>query len=616
MGTGVVTIGNNAFDTCKKMKSITLPATLTTIGGTAFASTGLTTISIPASVTSIGENCFGWNSLTKIILEDGDQPLAIVNGYYGTFRDQGADYSLYLGRNLQYDNLDGSPFYNATSVTIGSKVTSLKPSELRNNKLMSVQVPWQTPIDIEENVFSEITYQSGKLLIPGGTKAKYAAATGWKNFFTVETWSLLVTLKASAHGTISTPYGSASNGNTVQYNQPKNEPIVYTLTADNGYRLSKLTDNGTAVSPLPTLGTAQSREIGSTEESVTLSATFVPVNYTITYDLAGGTMPSGVTNPSTYNAETATFTLNNPIRNYYDFAGWTGTGLTSPTKTVTIAKGNVGNRSYKATWTPKTYSVSITGAGVTASNYSPKYGQSVTITIEEDPDRTLVSLTVNGTDVTDQVVNGQYTITNVSSNIEVVATFRSTKEFITMTNEYAVFSCPQDLDFSYNDLAAYIVSGVNKNTHQILMTRVFDVPAGTGLYLIGTPGQTYKIPYSESSSIYMNFLVANLTQSTISATSGSYTNYALETQDGAPIFSPISGSKTLQAQTAYLQVPTSFIEAGVKMSIILEEDLIDGIEDFYMDNDADATIYDLSGRRLSKAGRGINRVNGKKILVK
>ena len=266
-----------------------------------------------------------------------------------------------------------------------------------------------------------------------------------------------------------------------------------------------------------------------------------------------------------------------------------------------------------ATFQRQTYSVSISGAGISVSTTTPKYGDNVTVTIDNDPDRTLVSLLVNGQDVTAQVVNGQYIIRNITGNVTIEATFRSTKEFITMTDEYAVFSCPQDLDFSESNLCAYIVSGVNKNTHQVLMTRVFDVPAGTGLYLIGTPGQTYKIPYSESYSIYKNFLVANLTKSSVSATTGSYTNYAFGTEDGDPGFYPISGSTTLLAQTAYLQLPTSFVEAGVKMSIILEEDLIDGIEDFRI-SDSEETIYDLAGRRLSKTQKGINIVNGKKIL--
>ena len=479
-------------------------------------------------------------------------------------------------------------------------------------------MPWQTPLTIAANAFSEATYQSALLRVPGGTKQAYAAAEGWKKFLNVETWSAIVKLTASAHGSIATKYGTASNGNTIQFNQPKDEPLVYTITADNGYKLSALTDNGTAVSPLPQLGVAQSRTIGSSEENITLSATFAPVSYTITYDLAGGALPSGKTNRTSYNIETATVTLNNPIRDHYDFTGWTGTGLTAPTKTVTIAKGSTGNRSYKATWEKATYTVTITGAGVTASNYSPKYGESVVITIEDDPDRSLQSLTVNGTDVTSQVKNNKYTITNVSSNIEVVATFVSTKEFITLAGEYAMFSCPQDLDFTGSSLRAYIASGFNKATSQVLLTPVTDVPAGTGIFLIGTPGQTYKIPYSESMSIYMNFFQANLTKKTISATTGNFSNYTFGEQGGDPGFYPINGSTTLQAQTAYLQLPTSFVTAGVKVSVVFEDDVIDGMIDLsdWSDMSDESEIYDLAGRRLGKTQRGINIVNGKKVLVK
>ncbi|MCI8340684.1 MAG: leucine-rich repeat protein [Eggerthellaceae bacterium] len=72
--------------------------------------------------------------------------------------------------------------------------------------------------------------------------------------------------------------------------------------------------------------------------------------YSITYELDGGSV-SG--NPTTYNAETASFTLKSPTRTGYTFAGWSGTGLSgSANKTVTIAKGSTGDRSYTAHWTP------------------------------------------------------------------------------------------------------------------------------------------------------------------------------------------------------------------------------------------------------------------------
>lgn len=80
------------------------------------------------------------------------------------------------------------------------------------------------------------------------------------------------------------------------------------------------------------------------------TATWTPITYTITYDLAGGALAQGDTNPATYTIESDAITLKNPTREGYDFTGWTGTGLTEATMVVTIAKGSIGNRTYTATW--------------------------------------------------------------------------------------------------------------------------------------------------------------------------------------------------------------------------------------------------------------------------
>ena len=61
-----------------------------------------------------------------------------------------------------------------------------------------------------------------------------------------------------------------------------------------------------------------------------------------------------ITNPSSYNAETATFTLHNPRKTGFVFEGWTGTDLSEKTTTVTVEKGSTGNRSYEANWRAST----------------------------------------------------------------------------------------------------------------------------------------------------------------------------------------------------------------------------------------------------------------------
>ncbi len=72
--------------------------------------------------------------------------------------------------------------------------------------------------------------------------------------------------------------------------------------------------------------------------------------YAISYDLVGGTLPSGTRNPTTYTVESAAFTLANPTRSGYVFTGWTWAGQPTPQTTVTIAQGSTGNRSYTANW--------------------------------------------------------------------------------------------------------------------------------------------------------------------------------------------------------------------------------------------------------------------------
>jgi uncharacterized repeat protein (TIGR02543 family) len=86
------------------------------------------------------------------------------------------------------------------------------------------------------------------------------------------------------------------------------------------------------------------------KNGVSIQAVFTPIVNSITYDLAGGSVSKA--NPSTYTVESGAITLVNPSRYAYTFAGWTGTGLSVATKTVTIPVGSLGDRSYTATWVP------------------------------------------------------------------------------------------------------------------------------------------------------------------------------------------------------------------------------------------------------------------------
>lgn len=70
--------------------------------------------------------------------------------------------------------------------------------------------------------------------------------------------------------------------------------------------------------------------------------------FSLDYDLAGGTLAEAL--PAGYHVESDPITLAEPERAGHVFTGWTGTGLASPTRTVTIPTGSTGDRSYVATW--------------------------------------------------------------------------------------------------------------------------------------------------------------------------------------------------------------------------------------------------------------------------
>ena len=85
----------------------------------------------------------------------------------------------------------------------------------------------------------------------------------------------------------------------------------------------------------------------------TVYAIWVPINYTISYNLNGGS----ANNKSSYNIETDTFTLSNPTKNGYTFTGWTGSNGSTKQTSVSIAKGSTGNKSYTANYSINQYDV-------------------------------------------------------------------------------------------------------------------------------------------------------------------------------------------------------------------------------------------------------------------
>ena len=128
---------------------------------------------------------------------------------------------------------------------------------------------------------------------------------------------------------------------------------------------------------------------------VVLYAVWEIITYNINYDLV---VPG---NPSTYNVETETITLENPTttRSGYNFLGW----YSGQTKVKTIEKGSTGDISLVAKWEVITYTITYDVKGGT-NNVANKDSYSILANITfANPTRegyTFVNWTYNGQEIT------------------------------------------------------------------------------------------------------------------------------------------------------------------------------------------------------------------------
>ena len=165
---------------------------------------------------------------------------------------------------------------------------------------------------------------------------------------------------------------------TVSYNLDggtvSGNPTSYTIETA-AFTLKKPTRTGYTFTGWTGMGLTTATETVTVNKGSTgnraYTATWTPAEYTINYTLNGGTVAKA--NPVKYSVESSDFTLNNPTKKGYTFTGWTSTGITTATTTVKIAKGSTGNRTYSATWTPITYTVSYNLDGGTVSGNPTSY---------------------------------------------------------------------------------------------------------------------------------------------------------------------------------------------------------------------------------------------------
>ncbi len=455
-----------------------------------------------------------------------------------------------------------------TSITIPNSVTTISSNAFYDcSKLSLVKVGWYSPVNISSGVFSKC--EGVTLSVPSGTKEAYTATDYWKEFSIVE-------------GNV---YQATIDG--ICYNLAEDDMLATVIAK----AAAKYSGDITIPASVTYEGnTYQVKAIGNNA-------------FYFCLDLTSITFPNSVT------------TIGNSA--FCDC--WYLTSITIPNSVTTIGD-------YAFYGCSSLTSITIPNSVTTIGSYAFFVGSGMTSIISES--KTPPTLGDEALGNSEQKSNITLYIPLQTTKTYQDAGWTGFKEYIEMTEgtsrSLTISSAGQgtyctdiDLDFSgIEDVKAYIASGFIQKTGTVILTRVTDVPAGTGLFVKGAAG-TYEIPYKASSAYYKNMLKGNIDPVSVDPTTGDYANFYLSNGSDGLGFYRISSMRTMSANRAILCVPQSLFEtvAEARRVNIVFDDETTGIDSVTHQTN-DEKVYNLKGQRVSQPQRGLYIVDGKKVYVK
>jgi len=157
---------------------------------------------------------------------------------------------------------------------------------------------------------------------------------------------------------------------------------------------------------------------------------------------------------------------------------------------------------------------------------------------------------------------------------------------------------------------AHQVKNSNLEIYKITGT----IPANTPVIVEAETAGTYNFEIATEEAVALAEEAATpvlvTTTAAIALPEGAYT---LQVQDGVAGMYPAEATATVKSFSAYMPAE---IAAGIAGYTLKKVDDPTGIEEIAVESEKVQGIYDLQGRRLSAPVKGINIINGKKVLVK
>lgn len=257
--------------------------------------------------------------------------------------------------------------------------------------------------------------------------------------------------------------------------------------------------------------------------------------------------------------------------------------------------------------TPNGYIVTVDYTSATDMTLTSGELTATGTTVDEELGTQAVSLTIESTAAAFTLaVGSKYAVIN---SITITAIAPYTPSTISLNGSgYATFASTSAVDFTnaeangYSAWAVTAVSGTEITFSQITGA----VKAGTGVLLKGAASDTVEPVYvSSGEEVANNKLVGIITPTAIEVDQ----YYGLSGQSFVKV-----KAGTVKAGKALL--PASVVNGTeVKtLTFFFEEDDPTGVNDLNVDINLNSVIYNVSGQRLNKMQKGINIVNGKKVI--
>lgn len=207
------------------------------------------------------------------------------------------------------------------------------------------------------------------------------------------------------------------------YNVVYGDDVTFTVTPSEGYEIESIKLNGIDVTSKFNNGSYTLKGVTAGQE---LYATFKPLVYAV-HISCGSNGTVTVDSESIAYGQSVSFTITPDEGYMIEEVLFNGNDVTNKVRngkyTVTSVQGEV---YLSVKFKVAEFNISVVcgaGGSVVSSAQFVNYGESVIFTITPDYGRKIQSVILNGVDVTNDVTNGRYTVSNIKDHIVLTVTF-------------------------------------------------------------------------------------------------------------------------------------------------------------------------------------------------